>query len=417
MIELWLGIALLTLAAIAIVFWPLLKNRQAAKSAQVVTDRLQENIAIFRERLQELESERQAGTLTDEHFAELKLELERNLLIDAERHQRQEPVLQLGQAQLISVVLVALMVPAVSIGLYTQLGRADDLQIALEAQRWADPFDGREPSLEEAITLLEKELTARPQNPEGWYMLATTYMGLQQYDQAVASLEQVLEHLPETHQDYTEMMGRLANARYAAAGATIDEGTQQLLQDVLRRDAENVTALSLVGLDAFEQGDFTTAIVYWQRAQQNANPQEREALGMGILRAQMMMDGGQTPAPEAETAPPVLQIELDVAEEIMTEIRSDQTVYVLARPVGERMPITVVRLQVGELPLTLALDDRNSMMPDVRLSDFAEVDLVARISLSGLAEEQPGDFKGTLSSVKVSAEAEPVRLLISEQVK
>ena len=61
MSTLWIGIAVLTLVALACVFWPLVRHQQLAKSE--ATQRQQQNIDIFRERLAELEVRARTGNV------------------------------------------------------------------------------------------------------------------------------------------------------------------------------------------------------------------------------------------------------------------------------------------------------------------------------------------------------------------
>ncbi|KAA0874770.1 c-type cytochrome biogenesis protein CcmI [Nitrincola tapanii] len=423
MISLWLGIALLTLIALAIIFWPLVKNRRHQNDEPEV-DRLQQNIQIFRERLSELERERDIGTLTDEHFIELKTELERSLLIDAENQGYFSPRLVLGRAQLISIILIALILPTASFGLYSYLGRADDLARSQWMQSWDNPFAQEELNLSEALARLESELEQRPENPEGWYLLATTRMNLNAFDAAVEAFQQVLKYLPENTPEYPAVMGQLAQAMFFASAGEMTAAIEQQLQATLRLDANEVTSLGIAGIAAFEQEDYVGAITYWERALTRAEGQAAESLKNGIERARAALTGvavdeqAVTDLVEAESeAMAALSLYLDLDESILTEITADQSVFVFARPVGERMPITAMRLRVADLPTEIRFDDRNSMLPDVRLSDFSEVDVVARISASGQPEEGPGDFKGTLSSVKVSTDTAVMRLLISERVE
>jgi cytochrome c-type biogenesis protein CcmH len=56
----------------------------------------------------------------------------------------------------------------------------------------------------------------------------------------------------------------------------------------------------------------------------------------------------------------------------------------------------VVRRRVDELPFDFSLDDSMAMAPQLKLSAFPKVVLVARISASGLASSQPGDVEATL---------------------
>jgi len=75
MTALWLGIALLSLLAVAFVLVPVYRARQAEREVQPDVDRRQLNITIYEERLAELEAERASGTLDEENFDSLKLEL------------------------------------------------------------------------------------------------------------------------------------------------------------------------------------------------------------------------------------------------------------------------------------------------------------------------------------------------------
>ncbi|KDE40601.1 MAG: c-type cytochrome biogenesis protein CcmI [Nitrincola lacisaponensis] len=411
---LWIGIGVLTLIAVIIVFWPLLRSRHEQTVVETEADRTAQNIAIFRERLEELEKEKASGTLTETSFLELKTELEKNLLIDAEENRRQVPVLRVGQSQLITITLLALLVPTLSFGLYAYLGRADDLASKLAMDSWQQaPLTDM--TIEEAIAQLESELERRPQNAEGWYLLATTRMNMNQFDAAVEAFRQSLKHLPEQTPEFPMVMGQLAQAMFFAAQGEMTDAVITQVEATLRLDPDELTALGLLGIAAFEVGEYEAAIMHWERALRSADGQSAESLQTGIARARAEL--GQDGQSGVEPEGPGIRIDLDVDPAIATEIRSDQFVFVYARAPGERMPITVERIQVGALPAEIFLSASSSMVEGVQLSDFESVDLVARISVSGTAEQQSGDFKGELSNVKVADGDMSVRLVISERVE
>ena len=67
------------------------------------------------------------------------------------------------------------------------------------------------------------------------------------------------------------------------------------------------------------------------------------------------------------------------------------------------MPLAILRKQARDLPFAFALDDTMAMTPEMALSKFPRVVVGARISKSGSATPQPGDFEGISTPVSSSA--------------
>lgn len=413
MTNLWIGIGVLTLVAIVIVFWPLLRHQRLARSQ--AAERQQQNVDIFRERLAELENERQQGTLADEEFAILKLELERNLLIDAEE-QAEQPLktTSVGQAQLVTVTLLALMIPAAALGLYNHLGRANDLSVALNMPA---PGEGQ-PTLEEALAALEQKLENDPENPEGWYLLANTHMSTGNYGGAVQGFEQVLRYLPQEAPQYASVMGQLAQAMYFANEGQMDDRIRAQINATLVIEPYEIAALGLLGIDAYEQQNYTAAIEHWRKALINADGAAADSLRGGIIRARDELAAAGQPVPDLpELVEARIVLQVSLAPELLARVDPEQTLFVFARPVGGRMPLAAVKRQVKDLPFEIVLDDSLAMTPEARLSSQQEVEVSARISLSGQPMPQAGDLQGVLSPVATTGNAEPVSLVIDQVVQ
>jgi cytochrome c-type biogenesis protein CcmH len=87
------------------------------------------------------------------------------------------------------------------------------------------------------------------------------------------------------------------------------------------------------------------------------------------------------------------------------KVSPNDTLFVFARAAnGPRMPLAIIRKQVKDLPLMFALDDSMAMNPAMKLSNFPEVVVSARISKSGNAMPQSGDLKGSTSVIKVGSQ-------------
>ena len=79
------------------------------------------------------------------------------------------------------------------------------------------------------------------------------------------------------------------------------------------------------------------------------------------------------------------------------------------------MPLALVRKEVRELPFKFVLDDSMAMAPGMNLSSFPQVVVGARISKSGGATPQPGDFEGT--TAPVGSTASNISVVIKNEVR
>ena len=94
---------------------------------------------------------------------------------------------------------------------------------------------------------------------------------------------------------------------------------------------------------------------------------------------------------------------MGLAPELLKSTSPEDTVFIYAQALsGPKMPLAIVRKQVSDLPLTVSLNDSMAMMPNMKLSKFATVKLLARISKSGNAMTQPGDLIGSIDQVALS---------------
>ena len=216
MLYLWLGVALLSVVAILFVIYPVWKQFKDKVDTVVTSDPQRDNVEVFKDRLQELEQEVASGSLSQEDFAVLKTELEKNLLIDAGTESHSLSSQSISTKQFILASCIALVVVAGSLGLYAKVGSAPALEVALNMAD--DPFDGREPTLQEAIDQLRKELELQPANPEGWYILASTLMGQQDYQGALEAYQNTLAYLTPQDVQYATVMGQLAQSMFFVAG-------------------------------------------------------------------------------------------------------------------------------------------------------------------------------------------------------
>ena len=111
-----------------------------------------------------------------------------------------------------------------------------------------------------------------------------------------------------------------------------------------------------------------------------------------------------------------IKVSVSLGAEMASRIAPGDTLFVYARALqGPRMPLAIVRVTAADLPFETELNDAQAMMPAMRLSNFSQVVVGARISKSGQAIAQEGDVFGEVSPVDVTAGSKVE--IVMDQVK
>src|SRR5690606_6451216 len=151
MIDLWLVAGLLLLAALAFILVPVLRGQRA----QAEEDRTALNVALYEERVRELEGQHAAGTLTAEQFAAGKAEAARELLVDTEADVRRHG--HLGRA---APIIAAVLVPVLGLALYLHWGASDKLELARQ-DRKSTRLNSSHVKISYAVFCLKKKKTSQ----------------------------------------------------------------------------------------------------------------------------------------------------------------------------------------------------------------------------------------------------------------
>lgn len=396
MIDFWLAAGLLLLVALAFLLIPVLRGRKA----QAEEDRTALNVALYQERLAELQAQHEAGTLTEAQLEAGRAEAARELLADTEGAAADRSA-RLGRAL---PLLAALLVPALGLGLYAHWGSSDKVQLAREMRE-------QPRTIEEMTARLEKAVQAQPDSAEGWYFLGRTYMAQERPVDAAKAYERAVQIAGRQ----PELLGQWAQALYFASQKRFTPEVQGLTEDALKADPNEVTSLGLLGIAGFEEGRFKDAISYWERliAVLPQDDPSRAALQGGIDRArERLAENGET-LPERETltkSMPRLKVRVDLAAALKDKVQPGDTVFIFARAAeGPPMPLAVKRLTVKDLPAEVVLSDADAMMPQLKISNFPQVQLVARVSREGNAKS--GEWIGRGPALS-SATEDPQQLTI-----
>ena len=368
MIEFWLCAGLLLLTALAILLLPVLRGR----GVQAEEDRTALNVTLYQERLQELQAQHASGALDDQQLSNARDEASRELLSDTEGTQAVPVKRSLGRAM---PLICALLVPVLGVGLYLHWGVIDEVERART-------FVDQPKTIEEMTARLEEATQKNPDSAESWYFLGRTYMAQERPADAAKAFERAVSVAGRE----PELLGQWAQALYFAGDKQWTDQLQTMTDDALKGDPAEATTLGLLGIAAYEGGQYQRAIEYWQQlvAVLPVEDPSRQAIQGGIERARQQL-GIATPEAAAENAPGI-SVKVELAPELSDNVQPGDAVFIFARAVsGPPMPLAVKRLTVADLPAEVSLSDNDAMMPQLKISGFEQVQLVARISRSGNA--------------------------------
>jgi cytochrome c-type biogenesis protein CcmH len=376
-----------------------------------VSDQQQQNIAIFKDRLSELEQEKNQGNTSEAVFLQLKAELEKSLLADVDGKiiTTFTPVAITSKHWLISVT-IAFFVVLVSLAMYADLGSSEnyDKYLALQAQAKLDAQNaqkGRD-QLIKLMDILKSKLQQSPNDLEKWQLLANSYAAMGQYQQAAATYLGAINHFDKSHPKYASLKGSYAQMLFQAAGERITPEAIQAMKEALAIDPLESSALILAGIDAYTLGDLKQAIVFWEKAKTKADENVIATFIEPVIsqtQAQLAQAMPQMQQAPAKVGNAKITIKLDIDSALKAKVSPELSVFVFARPVGGKMPLAAEKLLVKDLPATIVLDDSKSPMPTANLSSVAEVEVTARVALSGQPKASKGDLFVTIERVKVDS--------------
>lgn len=388
MISFWLAAGVLLLAALTLLLMPLVRGRRA----QAEEDRTALNVALYQERIAELDTQHAAGALTAEQLAAGRDEAARELLADAERSEA-APAAPRTLGRTIPLLLT-LLVPASGLALYLHWGASD--AVALRMQLAVPPQN-----VEEIVERLEATVKLQPDQAEAWYFLGRAYMSQQRPNDAANAFASAVKAAGRE----PALLGQWAQALFFGGNRKLTDEIKALGEEALRGDPQESTTLGVFGVAAFEEERFVDAVRYWSRLVESlpADDPSRGAIQGGIEQAKARLTARGETLPEAPAAPAAVafRVSVSLAPELAAKVQPTDSVFVFARAMsGPPMPLAVKRFTVADLPNEVSLSDADAMMPQLKLSNFPEVKLMARISRAGTPTA--GEWVGELLSVKTS---------------
>lgn len=405
--------ALMLIAALAFVLVPLLRAR--GSDPQLET----------RRKLKALEQAHADGVLTAEEYAAKRAEFGAELQGASAVH---------GRAGFGAALAVALLLPAAAILLYRQIGAPQALDPANLVARADAQGDQHAANLDAAIAQLAEKMKQEPGNAEGWALLGRAYKSTRRYGEARDALKRAHELAPNDADlmvDYAEALV------FTSADRRIQGEALSLIEQAIQANPQNQKALWLAGIADSQAGKYDEAVKKWNTvlAMLPADSDVAASVREQIARAEALRDGKTPPAPPAASASndsaasggsdrpaagnaagPRISVKVALDPKFKDRVAPTDTLFVFAKAAsGPPMPLAIAKLTAAQLPADITLTDAMSMMPNMKVSAFAQIVVGARLSKSGQAVAQSGDLQA-LSAPLPNTRTEPVELTIDQVV-
>ncbi|PTX55539.1 cytochrome c-type biogenesis protein CcmH [Litoreibacter ponti] len=213
-----LAAILALLTALAFV-WPVLKG------STETLDRADSAIAIFRDQLAEVDRDAERGLISDQEAAAARTEIQRRMLA-ADRARSGKDARKGGAGLLL---LFAALTPVAGAALYTQLG-APGIASQPFAERQAERDEKQ--NLGALTAQLRTRLLDDPGGGEtrGWELLASTYMNMGRFSDAVQAFARIVERDDATSATWSQYAEALISAENGIVTKPAEDATARALE-------------------------------------------------------------------------------------------------------------------------------------------------------------------------------------------
>lgn len=280
------------------------------------------------------------------------------------------------------VLLLCLLCILLALALYLRLGAWTDVRLA---ERWQHL--PRLPAAEQAdayaglLSDFQRRVEQRPDSVGYRRILAEDAVARQDWKAA----QQHYGHLNTLSGGHPEVQAMALTARFMAANRRLDEALRQDMLALIALEPEQPAVRGMLGMGAYEAGDYTQAIEHWQWALRGleAGDPVAESLRAGILRARQALGDDEAVAPDHW-----LTVQLQLAGD-RNAWPEDSVVFVFVSEAAGSMPVAARKLALSDLPLSLSFADGDGLQGR-NIREAGQVQVVVRLAAAGVASGSAG---------------------------
>jgi cytochrome c-type biogenesis protein CcmH len=412
----WVILILMLLVAIGILVYPLLRVRKNSSLAYKDS-----NLSINDEKIKELDLDLKEGRIDQVFYKAAREELDKELLLDIPAESQQTAALHYtgtAERRPALALMITVFVPMLALLLYLELGMHTVSDETFAADQ--TPVK-KQLSVEEMAAKLEAHIEKNGGSAEEWIMLGRSHKHLGRYELAANAFAVALEQDSENAQlllESAEVIALTNNRAFTPKAV-------QQIEKAYKLEPDNANVLWFAGVSAYQAGEYQTAIDRLLKLLPTAKEDDVMRSIIGVVaksRDQLVAQGKEMPELEAlldvrVNAEPLqvtgegavstsLTVMIDISKEAREKFNADDLVFVYAKAKqGPRMPLAAKRIKLADLPAKVILDDSMAMVDGMNISAFSQLVVSARVTKSGAAIAQSGDYLGSIDVETKSATA------------
>jgi cytochrome c-type biogenesis protein CcmH len=262
-------------------------------------DRMPEafDAAVYRDQLNEIDSDRARGLIGEEQAEAARVEISRRLLA-ADSKARADLATTGSTRARAAMIAVGAALPLLALGLYLAFGspRLPDQPLAA---RLEDPASDR--NLEALVARVEARLRQHPEEGEGWEVIAPVYLSWRRYGDAAEAYGQAIRLLGPS----AKRLSGKGQALVLANNGVVTEEARQALQQAHELDQTLIEPRILLAIAKEQDGQFAAAVADWRALLSTADAEApwRAMVEQRIALAEAHLAGKPPPEHEAPASP------------------------------------------------------------------------------------------------------------------
>src|SRR4051795_4560184 len=245
---LWPILALMTLAAVLAVCWPLARRQKAVRSGS--------DVAVYRDQLDEIDRDEASSLIGSVEAEAARVEVSRRLIAAVETAKAATAAaapVPAGSYRRATLAATIILLPLGAALTYLSLGSPNLVTVSMHAAR---PVPAE---IENTVARVETYLQNNPKDGRGWEVLAPVYLRLGRFNDAVRARRNALEIFgPDAAR-----LADLGEAIVMASNGVVTPEANSLFERASAANPEDVMAQYYLGLSAKQEGRRDEAVKRW----------------------------------------------------------------------------------------------------------------------------------------------------------